>query len=482
MTLASRPGGSQYFNGQIDEVRIWREARSDCEIAGNYQAEFAGPATNLVAYYDFNQGTAAGNNASVTALPDQSGFGYNGTLAGLALNGTTSNWVTSTAAINILGPATGGGYIVNDTVSVCPGTVYTFPDNTTQTITATVTQTSNLTASNLCDSTINTTVNLSPTYSQTDTVEVCPGSTFTFPDGSSQTITAPTTQTSVLQTANTCDSTIVTNVLLAPTYSANDTDEVCLGGTYTFPDGIIQINIQFPTIYTSQLSTAQGCDSLIVTYLGVIVIPLIQDSAEVCSGASYTFPDGSVQNNITAPVTYTSQLASSQGCDSTVVTNLSVVQIDDSVSVIIAPSEMLMASQANATYQWLDCNNNLAPISNATTQTFSPSVSGSYAVAITFNGCTDTSACYNATVVGLEISNSLSINVYPNPAREQVRVASGQILNGQIHLLDIRGKTLGSYPVEGSETVIDLQLVPAGIYFLKVTSEEGTKTVRFSKQ
>lgn len=480
MSIGSRPGGAQYFNGQMDEVRVWREARSDCEIAGNYQAEFAGPVTNLVAYYDFNEGTAGGTNTSITALPDQSGFGNNGTLSGFSLTGTTSNWIASTASINILGPAIGGGYTVNDTVAVCPGAMYTFPDNTTQTITSMVTQTSVLTATNLCDSTINTTVLLSPTFSVSDSVVVCPGTMYTFPDGSVQTITTPTTQTSNLQTINSCDSTVVTFVSLAPTYSSSDTVEVCFGGSYTFPDSTVQTNIISPTTYTSFLSTSQGCDSVIVTFLGVIPISNVQDSAEVCLGSSYTFPDGSTQNNITTPVTYTSNLTSSQGCDSIVVTNLSIVPIDTAVTVS-GTTPILSANQVNATYQWLDCNNNFSPIQNATMQTFAPSTSGSYAVAITVNGCTDTSGCSAVTVVGIEHPSLTSIKLYPNPASDQIKVATGDLHNTTLQLMDLRGKILGDYVTEEAETIIDLQHISEGIYFIRVSSIEGNRTLRFSK-
>lgn len=426
LSIASRPGGAQYFNGQIDEMRVWREARSECSIAANYQAEFSGPVSNLAIYYDYNQGAAGGNNSTVTTLMDQSGFGYNGTLSGLALNGTGSNWIASTAGINQLGPSVGAGYTINDTISVCPGTVYTFPDNSTQTITTAITQTSMFTAANLCDSIINTTVNLFQTYSQNDTIDVCPGTMVTFPDGSSQTITAPTTQTSILSTANACDSTIITMVNLAPTYTVNDSAAVCIGSSYTFPDGSTQSNIQMPVTYTSALSTAQGCDSIVIT-------------------------------------------------------SLAVTQNDTSVTVTGVPVSLL-ANQANATYQWLDCNNNFAPVPNANAQVYLPLASGSYAVEITANGCTDTSMCNTVTIVGISELLAFPINVYPNPAQDRIRVETGELPEGKIALLDLRGKIIGHYPTSPQETIIDLMDIPAGIYFLRVTMENRSKTVRFVKQ
>ena len=63
---------------------------------------------------------------------------------------------------------------------------------------------------------------------------------------------------------------------------------------------------------------------------------------------------------------------------------------------------LLTAVQNGATYQWVDCSNNFGPIPGATNQSYTKATAnGSYAVIITANGCTDTSACHNVTTVGI---------------------------------------------------------------------------------
>lgn len=62
---------------------------------------------------------------------------------------------------------------------------------------------------------------------------------------------------------------------------------------------------------------------------------------------------------------------------------------------------ILSANQAGATYQWLDCMNGNAPIVGEINQTINSSF-GQYAVEITLNGCTDTSACYFLQTEGIE--------------------------------------------------------------------------------
>ncbi len=82
----------QFFNGQIDNVKIYSRALSPSEINDSYNCLTVSN-SGLNASYNFNQGIAAGNNTGVTTLSDQSGNNNNGTLSNFALNGSTSNWV-----------------------------------------------------------------------------------------------------------------------------------------------------------------------------------------------------------------------------------------------------------------------------------------------------------------------------------------------------------------------------------------------------
>jgi hypothetical protein len=90
------PGGTfnSYFNGTMDEVRIWNEALCQSDIQARTGCQLTGTEPNLTAYYNFNQGIAASANPSVTTLLDGAGSADNGTLINFALTGATSNWVT----------------------------------------------------------------------------------------------------------------------------------------------------------------------------------------------------------------------------------------------------------------------------------------------------------------------------------------------------------------------------------------------------
>jgi len=47
----------EYFDGQIDEVRIWNTARTEQEITDNMNHQLTGSETGLVSYYNFNEGS-----------------------------------------------------------------------------------------------------------------------------------------------------------------------------------------------------------------------------------------------------------------------------------------------------------------------------------------------------------------------------------------------------------------------------------------
>ena len=87
-----------YFKGTMDEVSIWHKALTQAEIEAIKQTSPIGNENKIAAYYNFNQGTAAGNNSGITTLTDATANGKNGTLTNFALSGTTSNWVAGFVA------------------------------------------------------------------------------------------------------------------------------------------------------------------------------------------------------------------------------------------------------------------------------------------------------------------------------------------------------------------------------------------------
>lgn len=86
---------ADYFNGEIDEFRIWTYAKTIGDIQSEMWDEITGSEGSLDMFANFNEGTAFVNNSGFTTLPDLTGNGNDGILTHFTLDGTTSNWVRS---------------------------------------------------------------------------------------------------------------------------------------------------------------------------------------------------------------------------------------------------------------------------------------------------------------------------------------------------------------------------------------------------
>jgi|GEM_PF-1327991 len=99
VTIGSRHGQFYFFNGEIDEVRLWRKALCSGEINTAKNCNLNGTENGLIAYYNFNDGSAGANNVGMTTLTDLTNNNP-GILANFALTGSTSNWIASGSSIN----------------------------------------------------------------------------------------------------------------------------------------------------------------------------------------------------------------------------------------------------------------------------------------------------------------------------------------------------------------------------------------------
>ncbi|MFZ1664627.1 MAG: HYR domain-containing protein [Flavobacteriales bacterium] len=85
---------NNYFNGSIDDLRIWSKVRNAAEIAADMANTTSSNTSGLRVYYPFDQGTPCGNNAGLVTVNDKASSGGNNTatLNNFALNGCSSNW------------------------------------------------------------------------------------------------------------------------------------------------------------------------------------------------------------------------------------------------------------------------------------------------------------------------------------------------------------------------------------------------------
>lgn len=206
---------------------------------------------------------------------------------------------------------------------------------------------------------------------------------------------------------------------------------------------------------------------------------------------NWEFNDGNVntstnQNPVnicyTAPGTYQVTLIATNATGSDTMTlPITVISVDTAISV---NGITISSSATNATYQWINCGTN-QPIAGATSSTFTPTANGSYAVVVTQNGCSDTSACQPITTVSLDqLSVADLITVYPNPSKGIFTLYDTQsgLSNQLIIVSNVLGETVYSTRITGNKTNIDLSAAKNGIYFITIDSQLGKSVTKIIKE
>jgi hypothetical protein len=203
-------------------------------------------------------------------------------------------------------------YVFSESVdiSICQGKSY-FAEGSLQTTAGVYTDTF---SSKLgCDSVVVTNLKVLPVYQKSVDASICPGGSY-FAGGGVQ--TAAGVYTDTFSSALGCDSVVVTNLKILTAYEKTVDASICPGGSY-FAGGGLQAAAG---VYTDTFSSALGCDSVVVTNLKVLTAYEETVEASICPGQEY-FAGGSLQ---TIPGVYFDTFSSTLGCDSIVVTKLSL--------------------------------------------------------------------------------------------------------------------------------------------------------------
>lgn len=254
-----------------------------------------------------------------------------------------------------------------------------------------------------------------------------------------------------------CDSAITLNLTIKKSTGSTITTSAC--DTY-------KLNTQTYTSsgkFTQVISNAKGCDSVITLNLSIKK----SSSHSITTSACDTYKLNT--QSYTASGKYEQIITNAAGCDSVITLNLTIITVD--TSVIRPGSSSLKANAIGATYQWLDCNNTSNPeLQGETNQLFTAKTIGKYAVRITKNSCTKTSACFEIKTTGIVKPTFTSkISLYPNPTENYITLASEQSLEGGvIKVSDLTGRVFYIRNADKFETTIDLTAYPKGIYFLEL--------------
>ncbi len=322
-----------------------------------------------------------------------------------------------------------------------------------------------------CSNAADVHVTVLPTSNIIDTVEAC--NSHTWIDGNNYT-SDNNTATHTLINSMGCDSVITLNLTMN---SNSGTDVISSCDSYTWIDGNNYSASNNSATFT--LMNSKGCDSVVQLNLTIGSPNSSTDLITACQ--SYTWINGITYTANIDTATFT--FANSTGCDSVVTLNLTIDTLEPSISSFEAT---LTCNNTNASYQWLNCDDNYAMVSGETDATFTPSVGGNYAVEITTNNCTDTSDCINVTPLGI-YKNQLGINptLYPNPVHENgdFSIDFGEVVERvSISITGIDGKLI-KYDTYFNQQLVHQQIeVPSGIYFISIQTGEFKRIFKMIKE
>ena len=219
-------------------------------------------------------------------------------------------------------------------VFVCTNEVYTYAGVNLQ---AGQSKVFTLSASNGCDSLVNVSVKAYPNASNTQTVQTCAGSVYTYQGVD---IPAGSTQDFVLQTVHGCDSVVTVVVQAIPVPTSAFEVFLCTNAVYTYAG----INLQAGQSQVFTLNAANGCDSLVTVTVKGYPNASNTQIVQTCPGGVYTYqgvniPAGNTQNFVLKTV---------HGCDSLVTVIVQALPVSSSAFEVFVC--------ANAVYNYAGVN------------------------------------------------------------------------------------------------------------------------------
>src|ERR1700757_2829355 len=243
-------------------------------------------------------------------------------------------------------------------------------------------------------------------------------------------------------------------------------------------------------VYYDTLQTTGMTDSLVITTLSLNALPTVSvaasTTATICAGTAvtltvsgtaltYSWSTTSTATTVvvtpTASAVYTVTGTDANNCKTRETKAITVKPMPDTSITITLGEVLTVAATSPATYQWLDCYNNKVAISGATSQTYTGTTNASYAVAITLNGCTDTSVCRLTQLTGIaSFASNNSVDVYPNPTNGLFSIEVKSSEKQTMQVFDVTGKLVLSQVIQRGKTNVDASSLPNGVYNINIIS------------
>lgn len=235
-------------------------------------------------------------------------------------------------------------------------------------------------------------------------------------------------------------------------------------------------------------------DSIFVIVRPAPVMTVAANPAQVCAGDTtvisatglvhYQWTPGSgnnaaVQVAPSVTTTYFVNGTDSNGCSA-----------QDSISVTVNPfpatpvihtSGDTLSTTSSGQYQWY---RNDSLLYGAVSQYLIATESGSYSVRLTnASGCSAFSQLDTIRISGISDISSLNhIDIFPNPSVGIINIKMQKPESLYFILSDINGKLVIQGTIEQNGCRLDLSALSSGLYFLKLSSQDGTGEFKIIKE
>ena len=246
-------------------------------------------------------------------------------------------------------------------------------------------------------------------------------------------------------------------------------------GLPSYPDAIFtnhhKASLRIPTCIAGVFDSIPFYDCLLTT-----TRDYIWDFGDPASGVNNTFNGQFPVHAFSSPGIYTVTLTLPSDCNPITITQQVIANPTSAITPIITLNNIYLESTPALQYQWY-LNNNI--IAGATSQSYTPTANGDYTVTITdSNNCTQTSAVFNLTNVGLRTNNNpLNFSIYPNPSNQVIQINNPTQKQTTFTITDLVGNVIIKTNINKVTESINIASLSNGIYLITIDDIFNQKLV-----
>lgn len=169
------------------------------------------------------------------------------------------------------------------------------------------------------------------------------------------------------------------------------------------------------------------------------------------------------------------------GCFTSNTVSVTVSALPD--TTITRVDDTLTAAEAGATYQWYTCSAGpvYTIIPGETSQSYTATAIGSYAVDVTKNGCTTRSTCFDVTTLGTSSFDMNALTVYPNPVVDILSIRYNEEITA-INVYDLSGRLVKQITPNQTEVEVNMSELAAAMYIVKVNAGGNQTEIKVIKK